>query len=506
MSTPKANRASATADALNRAVLGWSVAAAAVYVVVALLRLRYPFELEWIEGGSLQQVRRVLAGQPIYAAPTLEYIPFNYTPLYYVVSAWAARLFGDGFAALRLVSFASSLAGAALIFAIVRRAVGRAAPAVIAAGLFFAAYRFAGGWLDVARSDSLHLALLLGAGAALVLDPHPIRSGVTAGALVALSFLAKQSAVVAAGPIAVALLLADRPRGLAFTATTAALIAGSTLLLDAQTHGWYRYYVFALAGRYSADPALLGEFWTNDLAGRLGIALAGGLLAFVVAPASWLAASRATLAGFVAGLVLSSAAVRAYPAAFDNVLLPACAAMAITFGLGLHVAQRLIDESPSERRHALAIALPIAALIQFSLLLYDPRTQLPRANDAALGERLVEGLRQAPGSVLAPCHPELTERAGKGTHFHEMAFMAVAKSGTGAVERGLFEEFRKDLQQHRWQTIVLDKGDWLWDEVACCYAPTVPVFEHDQDFWPVTGMRRRPEVIFVPRADSTGAR
>src|SRR5690349_19541172 len=36
------------------------------FVTVALLRLRYPFELEWIEGGLLDAMRRVRAGQGLY--------------------------------------------------------------------------------------------------------------------------------------------------------------------------------------------------------------------------------------------------------------------------------------------------------------------------------------------------------------------------------------------------------------------------------------------------------
>ncbi len=35
------------------------------YVVVALLRLSYPFELEWLEGLALEHVGRIVAGQPI---------------------------------------------------------------------------------------------------------------------------------------------------------------------------------------------------------------------------------------------------------------------------------------------------------------------------------------------------------------------------------------------------------------------------------------------------------
>ena len=38
------------------------------YLAVAWARLSYPFELEWLEGGSLTQVDRILSGQPVYVA------------------------------------------------------------------------------------------------------------------------------------------------------------------------------------------------------------------------------------------------------------------------------------------------------------------------------------------------------------------------------------------------------------------------------------------------------
>jgi hypothetical protein len=48
----------------------------AVYVAIALLRIRYPFDLEWMEGALIDHVRRIVDGQPIYVGPSLDFIPF----------------------------------------------------------------------------------------------------------------------------------------------------------------------------------------------------------------------------------------------------------------------------------------------------------------------------------------------------------------------------------------------------------------------------------------------
>jgi hypothetical protein len=202
--------------------------------------------------------------------------------------------------------------------------------------------------------------------------------------------------------------------------------------------------------------------------------------------------------------VLSSWAVRAYPAAYDNVLLAACAGLSIAFGLGWDAVARALGHAPPEARRPLTTFVAMLAIAQFALLIWNPVKQLPGPDDATMGAQLIEGLRQSPGGALVPCHDFMVVRAGKGPQFHEMAFMAVAKSGTGERETALMDELRAALRAHRWATIVLDKADWLWDEVEVYYQPVAPAFPSEDVCWPLTGMRRRPEVIFVPKRDSTG--
>jgi 4-amino-4-deoxy-L-arabinose transferase-like glycosyltransferase len=48
---------------------------------------------------------RVLQHQPLYVPPQIAFIPFEYPPLYFWVSALVAKIVGIGFFPLRLVSF-----------------------------------------------------------------------------------------------------------------------------------------------------------------------------------------------------------------------------------------------------------------------------------------------------------------------------------------------------------------------------------------------------------------
>jgi hypothetical protein len=128
-----------------------------VYLYVAAARIAYPYEIEWMEGGSLEHVERILTGRPIYVKPSLDFIPYIYTPAYYYVAAAVSQITGIGFTPLRLVSFLASLVCFTLVFEFVRREGGSASCGVISAGLFAATFRLGGAWFDVARVDSLFM-------------------------------------------------------------------------------------------------------------------------------------------------------------------------------------------------------------------------------------------------------------------------------------------------------------------------------------------------------------
>lgn len=245
----------------------------AVYLFVAVSRIRYPFVLEWIEGGMLSEVKRILAGEKLYVKPSLNFITFIYAPLYFYVSAFAAKILGEGFMPLRFVSLLSSFGCFSVIYFFVRRETGSAFPAVLSSCLFSATFLIGGSWFDIAKSDSLFMLLLL-------ISLYFIRFGtsaksyILAGVFISLSFLTKQTALVIFLPLALYCVYHNRRYAFLFIGTTAILIGGSTLLLNYIHDGWYYYYVFALPGQ-RPDPFLkemyLG-FWFEDLMTPLPIA------------------------------------------------------------------------------------------------------------------------------------------------------------------------------------------------------------------------------------------
>ncbi len=137
-------------------------------------------------------MHRILAGQPLYTAPTVGYVPDGYPPLYFAVSAAAARVLGVSYLPLRLVSLVSSLACFALLARLVQRETGSIAAGTGAAGVFAATYFATDTWFDVGRVDSLFLALSIG-GLYAARWMRGTRGAIAAGVLLAAAALTKQT-------------------------------------------------------------------------------------------------------------------------------------------------------------------------------------------------------------------------------------------------------------------------------------------------------------------------
>src|SRR6266513_2662125 len=89
-------------------VLGVAAAAVASFAVVAVRRATYPYQIEWLEGGAVEHVRRILQGRALYPAPSVDFVAYPYPPLYFLLSAGVALFTGVGYLPLRIVSIAGS--------------------------------------------------------------------------------------------------------------------------------------------------------------------------------------------------------------------------------------------------------------------------------------------------------------------------------------------------------------------------------------------------------------
>src|SRR5262245_26431433 len=106
----------------------WAMLALAValifsgmYLLTALPRLAYAYDLDFVEDSMLLQSLRFARGLPVFVPPSADFVPHIYMPLYTWLGGLLFRLTGPGLAPLRLLSLAATLVTTCLIFYITRR-------------------------------------------------------------------------------------------------------------------------------------------------------------------------------------------------------------------------------------------------------------------------------------------------------------------------------------------------------------------------------------------------
>ncbi|MEE9295857.1 MAG: glycosyltransferase family 39 protein [Phycisphaerae bacterium] len=466
------------------------------YLVLAYTRIPYPFELEWMEGGVLDHVNRILAGRKLYVAPSLEFVPFIYTPLYFYVSAIVSSVCGPGLPPLRMVSLMASLGCFLIIYLFVRRETNSAFAGGLSCSLFVATFRECGAWFDLARNDSLFLLFSLSALYVLRFGTH-LRSFVISGILFFIAFLTKQTALIIVLPLILYCALTRLRYAMALLCTVGGLVVASTLVLDWVHDGWYSFYVFDLPQQHPIVGDMIIKFWTQDLLGPLAISCA--MSGFYL----WLQASRRATNNLLfyslaaVGMVGGAWMSRLHQGGHLNNLFPAYAMICILFGLAIHELLGLVKSRRSASQslgpgHVFAICI-----MQYACLLYNPFSLCPSVDDLEAGRRLVARIKGIDGDVFIPCHPYLASAVNKGTFAHQMAILDIFKSGKSDMKEALRDELLLAVGNRRFGAVLVDV-DWFPVELEPFYIRQGDVFGQDEVFWPVSGWRIRPEAIFVP--------
>jgi hypothetical protein len=485
-----------SARALLALLSAWYVGA---FLYVSARRIFYPYDLEWMEGGVYEHVARVLAGQPVYVVPSLDFTPYVYTPLYYWVSAPFLALLGPGLPALRLVSLLSTLGLFVVLFELVRHGTRDRLCAWFGVGMFAACFELGGSWFDLARVDMLALCLVLLAALLLVRSE---RFDAVAGLLFALAFLTKQSSLIAALPLLAVRVLTQRGgRRVHALLTCVALIGLSTFVLDRASSGWYRFYVFELPGSHPIAKQAWRGYWTFDVFKDLPFA-AAGMLYLLLQPQPWRRAL--TRLALCAGLLGSSWSGRLHTGGHTNVLLPGLLVLSWALAEALHAWTAADGEaaqpapSSNGRPRALARFAYVVCALQLAWLWYSPKQQIPSARARATSDRLLAALRATPGPVLVPFHGHLARLAGKPPHGHEMAFRDIQLGKSMLAKHALHVSITSAIAEQRYPVIVLD--DRWWElELMQRYQRSVDWnWLKPELLRPVAGLEVSPRDVFVP--------
>ena len=208
-----------------------------LFYFVSFSRIAYPFELEWMEGGSVDHLERIMNGQPIYTPPSVEFIPYIYTPLYYISAIPLTKAFGISLLPLRLVSLISTTLIMLVLFNFIKKESGKSFYGLVAAGLFAASFSIGGAWYDLARVDMLFILMFLLA--FYFLRFYKSKTGYFVAAIFAsLSFLTKQTATLTILPICLYLFIHDRKRSWYFNLTFWIIVFATTIYFTLISDGW----------------------------------------------------------------------------------------------------------------------------------------------------------------------------------------------------------------------------------------------------------------------------
>ena len=451
---------SAKAQRLARCLI---VALAAMFVglflYAAMKRMFYPFEVEWIESGVLVSVLRIVHGQGVYVVPSLDYVPYLYTPLYLYLAAAVTKLVGvagHAYLALRLVSTAATLGSCAVVYQLVMletRALVRAETknagtrlriaGVAAVGLYLACYAVVGGFYDIGRVDSLFVLLLL-----LALLAQRKGYPVVAALVWVLAFQTKQTVL----PLAVVILLAEWPRprrALAAVGTFVVVAALSVMWMNHATGGWYGFYVFGVT---RGLPLVLRQavlFVPLLLVGPMAAAWA------VIATAAIVTRTKVDGAMFYAFVSVALFGgvwfVEAHRGASANSMMPAYAWTAVLFGVAI---ARLLEWSVEQPRAQVAVLAAVA--VQLLAMIYNPGRFVPPADAVARSEQFVARLRALPGDVYVLNHSYDAVLAGKQPHAEGEALGAVLDARLGKTSADLRAELDAAMVSHRYTAVVVD--------------------------------------------------
>jgi hypothetical protein len=360
--------------------------------------MTYPFELEFMEGLSVDYAQVLLRGEDLYAPASASFAPLFYPPLHYAAVLPALALGGWSLAAARAVSWISMVAGLFAVCLSLRRLGGSGACLLISLAVTLAAYPASLYWYDLARVDSPQTALQVGGLLWLATNALQPRRGtlLVAAVFLAAAVFTKQTALASClSGVCWFALQRDWRRALQLLLALSGLgLVGGAGILAA--YGADSFEVLAMPARHALS---LAQGWHNaaplvaPLAPLAGLVLLGALdrgarsLRFFL-----LHLAFALAVGLLAMCKHGGQA---------NSLLPAFVLLGACSGLAWDAVASRLSAGWALARPALATVLGALLLLPFRS---DYRDWIPTAADRADAEAILEDMRAVPGPFLAYNH------------------------------------------------------------------------------------------------------
>ncbi len=391
----------------------------------ALAALTFPFPLEYGEGAILDQILRLIRFESIYRTniATPPFTISNDPPLFHLVQAPFALIFGPAFWYGRAISMVSVLV-AALFIGLTLHAITGDRIASAMGGLTLLAFPHILQWSALDHVDSLALALSWAGLFVIVRWPDWRRGPVLAGALFAAAVCTKLSyALVAPVTALVWLLQGKRTRQAALRAAwLGGICLALFLALNWITRGGFYFNLIAANAAGFSRGSIMAHL-TGMLLNAWLLVL--GAIAFMVVERWWYPTRSWPLVTPYVLLAMLAFLIVDQPAAGANALYELIAALCLAAGAII----AWPDRSPWLRVIAvLLLALQINWLVTWARDDYVPLT-MQKVHLMPEIAQLAQIVRDAPGPVLADEYMGLLPAAGRTLYLQPFEFAQLLRAG-----------------------------------------------------------------------------
>lgn len=460
------------------------------FVELVQLRIAYPYDIEWMEGGMLVHALRAQQGLGLYIPPSADFIPYIYPPLY----PWLIALLGEPSYTLGrgLSVFGTVMAMAAAVFAARREGAGWGL-SLGAAGLYLSTFEDSGSFFDLVRADALAVGFASWALALCRLGSAP---AVTAGGLLLVAaWLTKHNLALFGLPIALWLW---RVHGLRRALSFGAASAGPALLITGalqwSTDGYFLTYLLGVPGSHP----LVGERALSTITKELPLVLPytnGAALALVVVGLATrrLGAGAAYWAGLVLTAAIACVLMRAHLGGFINVLMPGHWVLAAVGAAALGAAVKALNDHPAA---AAVAALLLAFQVHEGVWNDKEDTRFrPTPKDVEAGDKVIAAIASVEGEVFAPQFPWYPHLAGKTPSVPLISLWDIDhKRGPLYEEPSVVEQA---MAEQKWAAVLMGSKE-IKHGVKLYYEPGPKISIPGGAFNTRTGWQVKPKELWLP--------
>jgi hypothetical protein len=468
---------------------------AIIVIVTMILRFQYPFALEWMEGQSLIQVNRIINNLPLYSKPSIYYIPFIYTPLYFYISALFSNIFGLCFTVLRMISLFSTLGTSVLVFLLVNHERKNLLISIISSGLFLSLFKITGFWFDIARVDSLLLFLIFAGYYCLRLNSNKMLF--ISGILFSLAIYTKQTAIIAVIFILLHQLIKDKRHFIKLALVIFLTCTLLFILFEFSSHGWFSYIIFNKASTYSINFGDLLHLVLQILL-PLKFILFPFFYYFFINIRRGNKKELFFYTMMIMGLFCLTT-IHFLSGGYDNVLLPFYGGVTVIVCIGM------VDLLDDLRKITNSYSIPLYAIVNLILIIFLVENtflinkQIPSDRDLLIGKNLVLEIQDTKGEVYLSSSSYLNLYCKKQTYAHWISMMEfLGEFGGKPSNEGLklLSDLKEMIKVKKFDLAILDvSGEKYGIDINNYYT-----LDHvlQSGFYPVTGSKTRPKYFFLP--------